>query len=118
MSEEKKYTFGLDKKTACAAAYGLGWVTGLIFFLSEKEDKEIRFNAIQSIIFFGGLHVIQLFLGRIPVVGWSLMQIVGLAAFIGWLFLIIKAYQGEHFKLPLIGNIAEKQVNGVNGSKK
>jgi len=107
----KKYTFGLDKRTACALTYVAGWVSGLVFFLSEKEDKEIRFHAMQSIIFFGSLNILSIFLGRIPFIGWSLMPILGLLGFVGWLVCLIKAYQGEHFKLPVVGDIAEKQVN-------
>lgn len=112
MTEEtKKSTFGLEKKVACSLTYVLGWVSGLIFFLSEKEDKEVRFHAMQSIIFFGGLHIIQIFLGRIPFVGWSLLPLLGLLTFVVWLVLIIKTYQGEHFKLPFVGEVAEKQAN-------
>ena len=111
MEETKKSTFGLDKKVACALTYVLGWVSGLIFLLSEKEDKEIRFHAMQSIIFFGGANIIQIFIGRIPFVGWSLMPLLGILAFVVWLVCIIKAYQGEKFKLPVVGDIAEKQVN-------
>lgn len=111
MVETKRYTFGLEKKAVCSLTYVLGWITGLFFILTEKEDKEIRFHAMQSIIFFGGLNILQLFLGRIPFVGWGLMPVLGLVGFVGWLVLIIKAYQGEHFKLPVIGDIAEKQVN-------
>jgi len=115
MAEEntvtKKYTFGLDKNFACALSYVAGWISGLVFFLSEKEDKEIRFHAVQSIIFFGSLSIISLFLGRIPLVGWSLMPVLGLLVFVGWLVCLVKAYQGEHFKLPVVGDIAEKQVN-------
>ena len=109
--ENKKYTFGLDKKLACSLTYVFGWVSGLAFLLSEKQDKEIRFHAIQSIIFFGGAQVLQMFLGRIPVVGWSIMPLLGLLVFIVWLVLIIKTYQGEQFKLPVIGEIAQKQVD-------
>jgi len=111
MTEEKKSTFGLDKNLACALTYVAGWVSGLVFFLSEKEDKEVRFHAMQSIIFFGSLNLISLFLGRIPFLGWSLMPILGLLGFVGWLVCIIKAYQGEHFKLPVVGDVTEKQVN-------
>lgn len=110
MTETKKYTFGLDKKMACTLSYAFGWISGLVFLLSEKQDKEIRFHAFQSIIFFGALNVLQIIFGRIPLVGWSIMPILGLVAFIGWLVLIIKTYQGEQYKLPFIGEIAQKQA--------
>lgn len=111
MAESTKTTFGLERKAACALTYVLGWVTGLIFLLSEKEDKEVRFHAMQSIVFFGGLNILQLVLGRIPFVGWSLLPLLGLLGFVVWLICIIKAYQGEKFKLPVVGEFAEKQVN-------
>lgn len=107
MAEAKKSTFGLEKNIAAALTYLLGWVSGLVFLLAEKEDKEIRFHALQSIIFFGGLTVVCL----LPVLGWLLSPFLFLVGLVGWVFLLIKAYQGEKFKLPLIGEIAEKQAN-------
>lgn len=107
MTEEKKYTFGLDKKTACTLTYVVGWVSGLVFFLNEKEDKEIRFNAMQSIIFFGALTVLIM----IPVIGWALSPFLFLIGLTGWIFLVVKTYQGGKLKLPVVGDIAEKQVN-------
>lgn len=111
MAENNKSTFGLDKNVACALTYVGAWVTGLVFFLSEKEDKDVRFHAMQSIIFFGGLNVVQIVLGRVPFIGWSLMPILGLLGFVVWLVCIIKAYQGQKFMIPVIGEMAEKQVN-------
>lgn len=111
MAETKKSTFGLDKNVACALTYAGAWVTGLVFFLSEKEDKDIRFHAMQSIIFFGGLHLVSLFLWRIPLIGWSLSPVLGLLGFVAWLICIVKAYQGGKFMIPVVGEIAEKQVN-------
>ena len=107
----QKSTFGLDKNIACALTYVGAWVTGLVFLLSEKNDKTVRFHAMQSIIFFGGVTVIQIFLGRVPLIGWSLMPLLGLLSFVVWIILIIKAYQGEKFMLPVVGKIAEKQIN-------
>jgi len=111
MEEAKKSTFGLDKNIACALTYAGAWITGLIFFLTEKKDKEVRFHAIQSVIFFGGLNVIQMFVGRLPIINLGLTPLLGLLGFVVWLICLIKAYQGEHFKLPVVGDIADKQVN-------
>ncbi|MCL5090542.1 MAG: hypothetical protein M1514_00885 [Patescibacteria group bacterium] len=58
----KKSTFGLDKNMAAAATYLLGWLTGIIFFIVEKDDKDIRFHALQSIMFFGLINI----LGMVP----------------------------------------------------
>jgi len=101
-----KSTFGLNKNIAAAGTYLLGWITGLIFFLVEKDDKTIRFHAMQSIVFFGLLTVLSM----VPIIGWALSPFIFLIGLIGWVFLLVKAYQGEMFKLPLVGDFAEKQV--------
>lgn len=110
MVETKKSTFGLEKNIAAAATYVLGWVTGLVFFFVEKDDKEIRFHALQSIIFFGGLHILWT-LVTFTIIGIPFLPLLGIIGLVGWIFLIIKAYQGGKFKLPVIGEIAEKQAN-------
>lgn len=110
MTENKKTTFGLDKNIANAATYLLGWVTGLIFFLVEKEDKEIRFNAAQSIIFFGALQVLMF----IPIIGQLATPFLGLIGLIGWIVLLVKSYQGETFRLPVVAEYADKLVKRVN----
>ncbi|PIV01857.1 hypothetical protein COS54_00305 [Candidatus Shapirobacteria bacterium CG03_land_8_20_14_0_80_39_12] len=99
-----KSTFGLEKNVASALCYVLGWVSGLFFFLAEKEDKTIRFHALQSIIFFGVLNVIVI----IPFIGWTLSPFVGIVSLVGWILLLVKAYQGQVFRLPVVGNLAEK----------
>jgi len=106
MAQEKKSTFGLEKNIAAALTYILGWVSGLVFFLVEKEDKDIRFHAWQSIIFFGALTVISM----IPFIGVVLSPLIGIVGLIGWVFLLVKAYQGEKFMLPVIGELAKKQA--------
>lgn len=101
---EGKYTFGLEKNIACALTYVLGWVTGLVFFIAEKKDKDIRFHAAQSIIVFGVLTILSM----VPVVGWMLSPFVFLVGLVAWVVLLVKAYQGARFKLPVVGDLAEK----------
>lgn len=101
---EGKSTFGLDKNIACALTYVLGWITGLVFFLAEKKDREVRFNAAQSIITFGALSI----LGMIPVIGVMLSPFIFLVGLVAWVVLLVKAYQGTKFKLPVVGDFAEK----------
>ena len=109
----EKATFGLDENIASALTYVLGFVTGIIFFLVEKENKTVRFHAMQSNLIFGGLFVVQIVLSVvsfvIPFIG-LLSLLIGLLALILWLVLIIKAYQGEKFKLPVVGDMAESYV--------
>lgn len=63
---------------------------------------------MQSIVVFGALLVVQVALAVIPIIGWALTPIVGIVSVILWIILMIKAYQGEYFKLPIAGDIAEK----------
>lgn len=126
---------GLDPKVAAALSYI--WVVGLIFFFIEKENRFVRFHAMQSIIFGIANSVLMTLLAILAViltfafgiggamVGggigtlisllvwliWLLFWIIGLALFIGLIFAAYKAYQGIKFKLPVIGNMAEKIVD-------
>ena len=99
---------GLPKNTAAALAYALGWVTGIVMLLIEK-DPFVRFHAMQSVVTFGVLTLLCL----VPVVGWILSPIVTVVGFVLWLVLIYKAYQGEKFKLPVVGDFAEKQLGKI-----
>ena len=126
---------GLDPKIAGALSYI--WIVGLVFFFIEKENRFVRFHALQSIIFgisniviMGVLAVLAVILtfafsigGAIlgGVIGslvhllvwliWLIFWLLGLIFLIGFVFAAIKAYQGEKFKLPIVGNMAEKIVN-------
>jgi len=103
-----KTSTGMQANVAALLSYVLGWVTGLIFYLIEKDNKFVRFHAMQSIVTFGGLNVLIMVLIFIPVLGWIVMPIVSILQFILWILLMVKAYQGEMFKLPIAGDIAEK----------
>jgi len=93
-----------------AAAYLLGFITGIILLLVEKESKFVRFHAMQSTVLFGGIFVLNLALGFIPVLGWLLGLILSLGSFILWILCMWKAFQGEMYKVPKVGEIAEAQL--------
>jgi uncharacterized membrane protein len=105
MAQTQKTTTNLPPNTAAALSYLLGWVTGLVFLLMEK-DPFVRFHAMQSVITFGLLTVISM----IPFIGWVLSPLVMIVGFALWVILILKAYQGEEFQLPVIGEFARKQL--------
>lgn len=93
-----------------AAAYLLGFITGIIFLLVEKDSKFVRFHAMQSTLLFGGLFIVNMVLGFIPILGWLVGLLLAFAAFILWIVLMWKAFQGEMYKLPYVGAMAEKQL--------
>ncbi len=105
-----KTSTGMQPNVAALLSYVLGWITGLIFYLIEKDNKFVRFHAFQSIVIFGGLTALSIVLMVIPVIGWMLIPIVYVVEIILWILLMIKAYQGEKFKLPIAGEIAEKNA--------
>ena len=130
---------GLDPKIAAALSYI--WIVGLIFFFIEKENKFVRFHAMQSILFGIANSVIMMVLAIIAtiltvvftigaaaasaagsggvgaIVGlfvwliWLLFWVVAMVFLVGLILAAVKAYQGKKFKLPIIGNMAEKIVN-------
>ena len=72
-----------------------------IYFLANKEkDSFVQFHSKQAIILAVASFTVSLVLGVIPVIGWALAPFWGLACFAMWLFLLVKAYQGEEYKIP------------------
>jgi len=104
----EKTSTGLQKNVAGLLCYVLGWVSGLVFILLEAENKFVRFHAMQSIIVFGILNIIGIVFGWIPWFGWVVSFLVGGLAFVFWIVLMYKAYQGIMYKLPVAGDLAEK----------
>ena len=101
---------GLEENIAGVLCYVLGWLTGIVFLVLERENKFVRFHAMQSITTFLSLSVIGMLISWIPFIGWVTSQLIGILSLIVWLILMFKAYQGEMYKLPVVGDFAEKQV--------
>ena len=81
-----------------------------MFILIEKENKFVRFHAMQSIIVFGAITVASIIFRWIPFVGSILNLLLSFLALVLWIVLMVKAYQGTMYKLPWAGNLAEKQT--------
>ena len=104
----KKTSLGIDQNLAGLLCYLGAWITGIIFLIMEKENKYVRFHAVQSIVTFGAITVASFIFTFIPFIGWILNWLLGALAVILWIVLMLKAYQGEQYKLPVAGSIAEK----------
>ena len=98
---------GLQENIAGLLCYVLGWISGIIFLIIEKQNKFVRFHAVQSIVVFGAYTIISIAFGWIPIFGWILNTILGIAAFIIWIVLMHKAYKGVKYKVPMAGDIIE-----------
>ena len=116
-----KTSSGLDQNLAGALAYVLGPVTGIIFLVLEKENRFVRFHAMQSTILGIGWIAVSIVLSLlsgalmfIPVVGWIVGILVsfglGVIGFLCWLLLMWKAFQGEEWEFPGVGGLAKKQL--------
>jgi uncharacterized membrane protein len=122
---------GLEENVAALLAYVLGWLTGIIFLLIDKRPF-VRFNAAQSIVVFGGLGILMflvsiisgggMFFGGFGGYGWGpgfgiramlamlgglFNMLLGLATFILWIVLMLKAYQRQSFRVPIAAGIAD-----------
>jgi len=111
---------GLSENVAGLLCYALGWVTGIVFFLIDKRPY-VRFHAAQSIVVFGGLFLIRIAVGiffgfgaGLMMGGWgafgmgaALYSLISLVGFILWILLMVKAYQGEKFQVPVAAGIAQ-----------
>jgi uncharacterized membrane protein len=100
---------GLEPNVAGLLCYVLGWVSGLVFLLLEPKDKFVRFHAIQSIIVFGAINLAYFIVFRIPYI-WFFGWIFWAFGFVLWIVLMLKAYRGEKYKLPIAGDIAAKNA--------
>jgi uncharacterized membrane protein len=103
----EKTSTGFDANVAAALSYLVGFVTGIIFLVVEKDNRFVRFHALQSTLLFAGMVALNILLQIVPFLGQLLFIfiIVPLSAVL-WLLLMYKAYQGEEFKLPLVGQMA------------
>jgi uncharacterized membrane protein len=106
-----KTSTGLEENIAGLLCYAVGWISGLVFLLLETENRFVRFHAIQSIAVFGLLSIAALILGWIPVIGAALAWILWVVGFILWIILMVKAYQGQRYKLPWAGDFAERRTS-------
>lgn len=81
------------------AALSYVWVLSVIMLILKKDDEFVKFHAKQGLILF-----LISFIGVVPVIGWIIWIIVVIAMIFGF----IKALSGERYKVPLIGDLAEK----------
>ncbi len=109
---------GLTDEVAGLLAY-VTIVPAIIFLVVEPYNRSrfIRFHSFQSIFFFLAMFVLSAavtVVGMLPLLGWAtllLWPLFYLAAFVIWVLMMIKAYGGQMWKVPVIGDIAERQAN-------
>ena len=104
-----KTSVNLDENVEGLLCYLLGFITGIIFIIIEKKSRFVKFHAWQSTAAFLLLFLVSFLVGWIPFVYWIFSFVVGVVTLILWIVMMYKAYQGEMYKLPIVGDFAEKQ---------
>jgi uncharacterized membrane protein len=117
----------MSENTAALLSYVLGWITGLIFLLIDKRPY-VRFHAAQSLVLFGGLHILRAIIGIAFGFGWWLTGIgrwggwggglflisaISLLSFVLWIVCMVKAHQGVRFRVPFAADIADGLVGSA-----
>lgn len=108
--ENKKTVLGVTENLEALICYALGWVTGLVFLFLEKNNEYVRFHALQSLVTFGALRAASFVLVFIPILGWLVAFCLSILSLVLWVFLMVKAYSGERYKLPVVGDFVEQQM--------
>lgn len=127
-SETSEASTNLQPNIAGLLCYVALWVTGIVFVVIEKKSTFVKFHAWQSIMTFGILTVVQIVISTISTLGaialpfsfglWTFVNVVGILVWlltVGlWIALMVLAYSGKMWKVPLVGDWAEKQASRVS----
>lgn len=112
---------GLPANVAGALAYVLGPITGIIFYVLEKDNRFVRFHAAQSIVVSIAMFIISfvlgmlsVVLGAVPVIGWLVAMLLSfglsIVSFVLWIFLMWQAFQGKEWEAPFAGVFARRML--------
>src|SRR6516225_1148916 len=114
-------SMGMDANVAAGLSYLFSIIGGLIFYFGEKQNRFVRFHAMQSILFnafwivlFIVFFTVQsilyatIILSPLALVLTCLTFLLPIAIFVLWIILMVYAFQGKYFKLPVIGDYAER----------
>jgi uncharacterized membrane protein len=110
---------GVDPRLSALLCYLAWWVSGLVFLVIEQEHRAVRFHAAQSIVLFGGLSLLILFMAMASLgmlfispaafqAIYMLSWLLSLGAVALWLFVMLKVLRGESWRVPYAGNLAAK----------
>ncbi|WP_252503801.1 DUF4870 domain-containing protein [Sporosarcina sp. Marseille-Q4943] len=107
-AEGNKTSIGLTENVGGLLCYI--FIIGLIFLFVEKENRFIRFHALQSVFMSIVILLISIVLGFIPFFGAFASLLLSPLAFVLMIFMMYQAYQGNYYKLPFIGDVVENQL--------
>lgn len=97
---------GLPENIANVVCYVFGWLSGLVMLFIEKSNNNVKFNAAQSVVFFGACSLLGIILPVLPIIGPLALRLVALLAVAVWVIQLVTAFIGKPLKLPIISGIA------------
>ena len=112
-----KSVFDLDERIAAVLCYALGFLSGACIYVMERENKFVRFHALQSMVWFLVIlaaSIVLSMLSRLFLIGILASFLYGLVGFIGvlsWIGLMYMAFKGAKFKIPVLGDAVENYLN-------
>lgn len=112
---------GLDERLASVLCYSVWWVTGGLFLLLERRQRTVRFHAAQSLVLFGAVSALLVVLGAVSALtlmlssqAYQLVRVAGDLLWVGaavlWLVLVLRAWQGDVWRVPLVAALADRVV--------
>ncbi len=108
--ETKPSSTGLQENVGGVLAYLLGFISGIALLLLEKDNQTIRYHAMQSTVVFGGIFLLGIVLNFIPIIGTIISILLSPVSLVLWIILMVKAYQGGRYHLPIAGDFADEQL--------
>jgi len=106
----KKTKIGIEENLAGVLCYLVGFVSGIVMFAIERDNRFVKFHALQSFVVFLGLTIINMLVGVIPFIGSLLGALILILMIFLWIFLIVKAFGGEKYMVPGVGKFVEETL--------
>jgi uncharacterized membrane protein len=122
IQDPSQSSFGLTPNVAAGLASLFSWVGGLVILLGKPPQHWVRFVAVEAIVLFVVYFIIEIaitvlsimlsiaHLGALMLLLWPINMLIGLAFFVGWLIMTIRAFQGTAMRLPFIAQYADRYV--------
>ncbi len=106
-----KTVLGIHQNFVAVLTYLFDIFAGVLLLIFEKENKFVRFHALQAVIVFAILYITQFVLHIFPLFGGLLSWAVSIIALVLKIFLMYTSYKGQTFKVPVIGDAVWEQIN-------
>lgn len=110
---------GLEENTAAGLAVVTTWIGALVFYLLEKESRFVRFYALQEmalsvgIVALGIIGIVSSIIGaliKLPLLGLGINSLTSAVYLICWVIMIVNAFQGKVWELPILGQWCRRQA--------